>query len=125
MKNGMNGRNDTKKCVKTTKNGQEKCDVRDPRIINDYSFEEYWNDNKDIGKKQLAYLCYQAMCDIFRTEARISDILNFMDGVFKKDWGMTDMKPVWEVYDALQYVYSHMEFNGEFEGDELDEKERI
>lgn len=90
----------------------------DIEMEENYSFEEFWRDKKWVSKKRMAHLAYEAMADLFRTEARMKEIRDFMDENFSDDWSTTDMSPVWEVYDALDYAITHAEFNGEFEEDE-------
>lgn len=93
-------------------------EIVEPIDDENYSFEEFWKDKKWVSKKQMAYLAYEAMCDLFRTEHRIDSILEFMEESFDPDWSTTDMKPVWEVYDALSYALEHAEFDGEFKDEE-------
>ena len=89
---------------------------------NDYSFEEFWHDKRWISKKKIAYLAWCAMADLFKVEHRLDKILEFMKESFDPGWSATDMKPVWEVYDALTYALQHAEFDGEFEGDDWNEE---
>ena len=84
----------------------------------DYNFEEFWHDKKWVSKKKMAYLAWCAMADLFKTEARMREIRDYMDENFSDDWSTTDMAPVWEVYDAIDYAITHAEFDGEFKNEE-------
>lgn len=84
----------------------------------DYSFEEFWHDKRWVSKKKMAYLAWCAISDLLRTEHRLDIILEFMEESFDPDWSTTDMAPVWEVYDAIDYAITHAEFDGEFKDEE-------
>ena len=70
----------------------------------DYSFEEFWSDVKHDGKKKIAFVAYCAINDLLNTNDGISEIINYMDDTFSGDWSITDMAPVWAVYDMLKEV---------------------
>lgn len=89
-------------------------EIMEPIDEEDYSFEDFWHDKRWVSKKKMAYLAWCAMADLFKVEHRLDNILEFMEESFDPDWSTTDMKPVWEVHDALTYALEHAEFDGEF-----------